>query len=58
MKELNAARIQNLPLKAEVESLRALIDEEEKRLVTSGVTYNPIAEFHTKNAISFLELSL
>ena len=36
MKELNAARIQNLPLKAEVESLRALIDEEEKRLVTSG----------------------
>ena len=31
MKELNAARIQNLPLKAEVESLRTLIDEEEKR---------------------------
>ena len=31
MKELNAARIQNLPLKAEVESLRALIEEEEKR---------------------------
>ena len=58
MKELNAARIQNLPLKAEVESLRALIDEEEKRLVTSRVIYNPITEFHTKNAISFLELSL
>jgi len=35
MKELNAARCQNLPLKAEVESLRALIDEEEKRSVLS-----------------------
>ena len=39
MKELNAARIQNLPLKAEVESLRLLIDEEEKRYAMYSLAY-------------------
>lgn len=31
MKELNLVKCQNLPLKAEVEGMRALIDEEKER---------------------------
>ena len=42
MKELNTARIQNLPLKAEIESLRLLIDEEEKRYVAFLTRYKAL----------------